>query len=986
MSGGLKAESVSKQGTLFAIMVILFSLVPLSLYADTVEASTTGEMGIISSTPSDDSVIASFESLLFGVTVENYDSKLSPQRNIEWNVCLGDKAANSCLANSIANGQISVTPILSGQQSYFESDNYYNPNGLNQTITVVYQFNQLDANPSNDILVYNLNPSMEFTDLRIASEQNLFEPFSNINYEGERPILNSNKSYNVSIKGYANVCQTCSLNVTFGWELWDYDNNQKIDSSYANLTSFPQYSYYGFFTSPTIEIYLQNQGNYTIRFGYFNFTGNPYDDLISENNLASIEIIIDDTLDLALLSMNPVNTGVTNEYLYGNEMVEVMVENRGNITVQNVSVILEVIDFDGSNIYSSNCPLNIMEPNDIFLCKLDLLVQGESLTIRASVISSTSNFTDSRPDNNIIDEFTSINVSSLSAYIVFENQKDWYTNQEQINISGFSNLFAPGPVSHSWWYSGLINIGNQNTITLNASDYGLGEHIFRYTVTDIFGNTENIYFTINVYYEVSWDNYPYSSATGVTPAEATITHTTELPMEGETYGIGNGRSPLMLLTYDLNSEFDDSLFTGTNWIDIAINYTEILPSTIPSESIDIRKLDSRYSTSWDFFDINNYTINTQEQKIIVRLYEGSTILLIGNLSTPSIEAFKFNASPISDGRFSLTWESKGETDNMYLQGWSIYKKIVSKNGGTIFPPTSNGFNQLIWDDLTSDTYMTTVSINSTNWIDQLYLDSNFCASYAIAPTDRVGVTHFQIANVTTNIHGEAAFVCGDSTPPSSTVLNLQHEWRFTNSTDCYLLENDWSMCYEVELTWEWPALAGEENITWNLYRIESQPNGIDLKLATPIVSEMANIVGQQATYTESGIDDENLKPKRTYFYILTPIDNVGNERTVTIYPSPNVERVHIEDDWWAYNQHVIPEPEPEPEPPLNNEWLGNFSDSLDHQEFQTAGIVTLITLCFGVIMLAFISKRLKRLKRVISARNRRLAANSMASEFDEFFE
>jgi hypothetical protein len=125
---------------------------------------------------------------------------------------------------------------------------------------------------------------------------------------------------------------------------------------------------------------------------------------------------------------------------------------------------------------------------------------------------------------------------------------------------------------------------------------------------------------------------------------------------------------------------------------------------------------------------------------------------------------------------------------------------------------------------------------------------------------------------------------------------------------------------------------------------------------------------------------------KTYYYILTPTDQYGNERTVAIYPSANVERVHIENDWWAYNQHVIPEPEPEPEPPLNSEWLGNFSDSLDQQEFQTAGIVTLVTLCLGVIMLAFISKRLKRLKRVIGARNRRLAANSMADEFDEFFE
>ena len=106
-----------------------------------------------------------------------------------------------------------------------------------------------------------------------------------------------------------------SLNVTFGWELWDYEDNQKIDSSYANLTSFPQYSYYGFFTSPTIEIYLQNLKGIYDKIVYFDFTGNPYDDLIGENNLASIEIIIDDTLDLALLSMNPVNTGLTNEYL-----------------------------------------------------------------------------------------------------------------------------------------------------------------------------------------------------------------------------------------------------------------------------------------------------------------------------------------------------------------------------------------------------------------------------------------------------------------------------------------------------------------------------------------------------------------------------------------------------------------------------------------------------------------------------------------------
>ena len=125
---------------------------------------------------------------------------------------------------------------------------------------------------------------------------------------------------------------------------------------------------------------------------------------------------------------------------------------------------------------------------------------------------------------------------------------------------------------------------------------------------------------------------------------------------------------------------------------------------------------------------------------------------------------------------------------------------------------------------------------------------------------------------------------------------------------------------------------------------------------------------------------------KVFYYILTPTDEYGNERTVVIYPSANVEKVYIEYDWWSYNQHVIPEPEPEPEPPLGSEWLGNFTDRLEQQEFMTAGIVTLSTLCIGIIMLAFIAKRLKRLRRVVAARNRRLAAESMADEFDDFFE
>ena len=173
MTGGLMCDSVRKRSTLFGVILILVSLLPLTIYTETVEASVSGEMGISSSTPADDSIIASFESIRFGATVHNFATQISPQRNIDWNVCLGDRVANSCIANSIATGQISVPPVPAGQQSYVESNVYFNPNGLNETITVVYQFNQLDTNPSNDLLVVNMHPSSEFTDLRVDDTQEL---------------------------------------------------------------------------------------------------------------------------------------------------------------------------------------------------------------------------------------------------------------------------------------------------------------------------------------------------------------------------------------------------------------------------------------------------------------------------------------------------------------------------------------------------------------------------------------------------------------------------------------------------------------------------------------------------------------------------------------------------------------------------------------------------------------------------------------------
>ena len=102
------------------------------------------------------------------------------------------------------------------------------------------------------------------------------------------------------------------------------------------------------------------------------------------------------------------------------------------------------------------------------------------------------------------------------------------------------------------------------------------------------------------------------------------------------------------------------------------------------------------------------------------------------------------------------------------------------------------------------------------------------------------------------------------------------------------------------------------------------------------------------------------------------------------YPSPNIERVNIDDDWWTYNQHLIP-PEPEPpEPPLGVPWLQKLNDAMGFEEFRIAGAALLATILLNFILLPLMLKKRKRLKRVLEARKRNSAA--AMTDFDDFFE
>ena len=982
MSVPRASNDVSKFSSMLVAFLILFSTLIMANYSPNVRASVSGDLSIDSSSPSNDDYIPAYEATYFEVTVTNQDSFISPNRVIDWYVCLGEEVSNICINNKIAQGEIAITNLLPAETLSFTSGDAFYPNGLNETITVVYQFEELDFNPSNDVINFIVNASLQYTDVIIETNENLIDQLTGLAiYDGEK-ILSNNTEYELSFSGFANLCASCQLNTTLGWQLWDENQTEMVNENYIFEENYPKFSFYKAFTMSLPTFNHSEDGTFTLIYGIFNSTGNPFGDLYDSNNLNSISIIINTELDISIDSVYPSHNPSSSNYFYGMDMITVQVSNNANMTAINVQLELELSAF-GSNTVSQICIISIIMPNQQKNCVFDMTIDSENVLIKAMLQDNIMNNQDTNPLDNVLEEISGVSVPQLMSSIEIDNEKEWYTDNEIITVSADINPFSSAPINFSWWYMGIIDIDYGQTTQINTSDYGLGSHDFKLITSDSLGNSETIYFNILVYTEVQISNLPLYEASAISATDTVqILHDSTLPIEREGYNVGGGKSPLFLLQFDLiNTQTNQSDFNGQNWIEIELSLFDLIPSQVSLSSVELRKLDSFSDTDWEFFNSDNVGYINQT-KMSIKVYEATTILFIGELGEPNIEALNFSVDLIANGNFDLSWQPYGDIESEYILGWNIHQKLVPEFGGTIFPSPQIEYNEEIWDSLVEDSFREFIPIDQTNWQDTIAIPDGYCASYAIIPVDRTGETFNHLANVSM-IDGDAAFICGDSTPPSTSVINMQNSWRFTNDTACFDILKDWNMCYEVTISWTWPQ--GEENETWNLYRIEQNPNGINLHLIEPVLENIAYTAGENYQYTENGIDDDSIRPLKTFYYILTPTDQFGNERTVAIYPSPNIERVHIEDDWWSYNQHIIPEPEPVPEPPLNNEWLGNFSDSLDKQEFKTAGIVTLVTLCLGIIMLAFIAKRLKRLRKVIKARNRRLA-ESMANEFEDLYE
>lgn len=966
----------------FVVMLLLSTLGVLAT-APASSANVTGSIGISGSTsPVPGAWYSSFDTIGFEADVTNYYASPSgAARTLTWYACEGNITSSICKSVYEETGQFNMGNIQGQSTEAIPSTDLWIPGQNAEGIfTIVYSFNQNDQVPADDEFRFTINLTNDFVDVIADTTHNPLEHLQNLAVYDDESVLNTNTDYVFKTKGQSTVCNVCTFSGEFGWQLWDAEETMMLKEAYKTVETLPIWDGYLPYNINLPEFNYGQEGRYTLKFGLFSSTGNPYADLNPNNNLATYEIVLNDSIDLKVMDVYPSHNAQSSQFYYGNDRVISSFANLGNMSVENVMVSYQVYNTQYDLEVEDSCEIALIHPGETETCTFNMTTTGNNRLIRVQLPTIYQNGEDVRMSDNLYTLNADVQVGAINPSVQTNADNNVYLTSEDVELVARFNPIASQPLNYTW-REGFYVWGHGQVLNRTGEDFGLGHHNLTLQVTDPWGETEYAYVEFDVLNSINLTVEPYFTGVAITEEEATFEHEILLPYLGKNYGIGGGDSPLMMIAIDVQPLTSQD--EGLRSLDLNLNLTALLPENIDLTTVDIRYLPSTDSVSWEFLDgVDSYTFGPDFEEVEISMTKDGVILLIGVLPVANVTAQDVEWTQLMDGQIQLDWTPTGDITNPYVGGWNIYK-IQGVSGTTVFPETATGVNENIWEELTLESHVATLPLSDQSWLDPDHLETGICASYAIIPIDREGNPSLQKANIT-RLNGVAGQLCGDAIPPDTSLVGLTHTWAFSNSTDCFEQQQDWSVCYTVELSWTWPAHEAQGNVSWNIYRVETRPNNVDLKFIEPMVEGQEGVPGERGTLTQSGLDRNGILPYRTYYYIFTPIDGVGNELMLADYPSDNIERVHIEDDWWSYNQHLIP-PEPEaPEPPLGMPWLQKVNDATQVPEFQTAGFVLLVTVVLNFLLLPLLLKQRKRLKRVLDARKRNSAP--AANEFDDFFE
>ena len=985
MTGAEPMAVAKKKTSLGLVSLMMLSLFSALIAAPSAAAIEQVDLAILSGqSPVEDRYYPAFDPITFSAEVEN--QALSPQTNtraMEWYICQGEKTPTQCISNDVASGQININGLLDGDINNFSDSTAWYPSGMTGTFTVVFKFTYADVDTSDDVHSYNINLTAEYSDVSVNQDQDPRETLSGLHtYNGEF-VLNTDQDYVMSVSGTAHTCGSCGLIAYMGWNLRALDGTI-VATENRSVATLPSGGYEQPYTTALPALNYSTPGRYIFEFGLIG-SESAYDgDLNDYNDLSQIEIVLDNTLDLRIASMYPSHDPSSPNYYFGENMLSVDIENIGNFTVENILVTFEMFDAVGESEYLDTCTLDKLGPAESSTCMYNLTKVGEGKELRIYMATTFNGRPDIAPSDNTLIEFTSIEAGEILPIITMNSVSGTYTTADTIELTAITNSVAAAPLNYTWVLDTVIVIGYGKSVSVNASSFPLKDYDIGLYVEDALGFSAEAHSTISIIDEVVIQEQPLLTGSAVSLDKAQFVYDVLLPIEGFEYNIAGGKEPLMIMDFRVMQLENELQPAQLQTLNLEINLSSLLPDSIPHESVEFLELPSLDDTYWDYLESPDYFAYDGLENISLSLHSNSVVLVIGALPQPNVSLANLSHNKLVGGTMELTWAPQGDIENPYLGGWQVYRLTVDESVGTIFPDPETETNLNLWNELLSDSAVELVPTETETWLDPVALETGTCASYAILPTNRAGVPDLSRINV---VMGESdnSRLCGDALPPTSAVSAFSYDYRFTNSSECYAMQQDWNACYELNMTWTWPANEADGGVTWNIYRMERQPSEIDLKFATPIETGLIGIQGEQGSFNQSGLESDGIRPLRTYYYVLAPVDAKGNENTLGL-PSENILRVTIEDQWWDYNQHLIPEEPAPPEPPLGIQWFQDVLDYTEVGEFQTAGVAVVLLVVLNALFIPITIKNRSRLKRILSARKRNQATRNMADDFEDFFE
>ena len=929
--------------------------------------------------PMDNLSMSSWDSVDLEVQVKNSGFFYNTQaRSIEWYVCEGVQDETSCYNDREDYGAGSIDPLQVGASTNYSFTSTFSPNGDEGTYTLVYRFIDSDTNPSNDVGIYTFHLTQNLVDV-IFDAQDPIEQLEDLAVYNDNLILNTDTDYVMEISGVVNSCSTCGLEADLGWRLIGQDGMEKANSTitYTNLPDWGTVE----FTRDMPPLNHDTEGVFELEFGIIDSIGTPFGDMNSFNDVKSVTVIFDDTVDLQITSMFPKNVPSSADYYYGDNSVAVTVTNLGNHSVVQPLVRFTVMDLAEQVDSQQDCYPDELKPAETHECIFDINHLGDK-KLNVFVSEALNEGLDSKPADNVLNVDAEVVRGLIEPLIEQNNFYGTYNTADNISLTVKTAPTAASPLNFTWWQEGVKPLGAGRTLTIPASNLGLGDHYLSARVTDATGQRETATSLVTIFNSTDISTGNWLTGSAVTRTHAISVAEYDYPVAGISYGPGPGLEALLRISIDVVPTTEEAT-AGMDWMDFELNLSELIPDNVPRDTIAIHQLDDFNYADWSTLDSDNYFQLIDNDTVRVHIVENMDLLMVGELPSPEIDLSNPEITLLPDGKMRLDWNASGDTDNPYFGGWKIYRVTSPITASTYFPDPDDTPSKFVWEGLMQGALSATLAGTETSWTDDRKLETGICSSYALIPTDRTGNPDYLKAKVTLT-DGQPGLTCGDAIDPVASVSGFSSSVEFSNKTSCHNLYQDWNKCYELTISWNWPDNEPDGEIMWNLYRIEARPDEVDVRYIDPIASGLRNIPGETGTFSQNGTDIDGIAPYRTYYYILTPIDQVGNEQTLVSYPSPNVVRVYINDEYWQYNQHRIPVP-PEPEePPYGVEWLGGLEDYAAIENFQIAGLVLLLTIMINFIGLPLILKKRSKLKRIIARRAKNQPAD-LDEDFQDFF-